>query len=106
MLEMLLAQRRNFSYTRKSGKMIVKIYPTKDYRWGLFLIDTDATFLVGVSKHSHDVDLAAERMAKALRGMVDDPSQIVVDHCAQDRVEIMAFHEVAKAWYKSNARNI
>jgi hypothetical protein len=78
--------------------LIVKVYPTKDNRWGLFLIDTDtdATFLVGVSKHSCDVDLAAERMGKALRGMVEDPSQIVVDHAAQDRAEIMAYHEAAK----------
>jgi hypothetical protein len=78
--------------------VIVKVYPTKDNRWGLFLIDTDtdATFLVGVSKHSCDVDLAAERMGKALRGMVEDPSQIVVDHCAADRAEIMAYHEAAK----------
>ena len=78
--------------------MIVKVYPTKDNRWGLFLIDTDndSTFLVGVSKHSHDVDLAAERLATALRGLVEDPSQIVVDHCAADRAEIMAYHEAAK----------
>ncbi len=76
--------------------MIVKVYPTKDNRWGLFLIDNDLTFLVGVSKHSCDVDLAAERMGKALRGMMEDPSQIVVDHCAQDRAEIMAYHAAAK----------
>ncbi len=78
--------------------MIVKVYPTKDNRWGLFLIDTDndATFLVGVSKHSFDVDLAAERLGRALRGLVEDPSQIVVDHCAADRAEIMAFHEAVK----------
>jgi len=76
--------------------VIVKVYPTKDYRWGLFLIDDDKTFLVGVSKHSCDVDLAAERMGRALRGMVEDPSQIVIDHGAEDRAEIMAFHEAAK----------
>jgi len=40
--------------------------------------------------------VAAERMGKALRGMVEDPSQIVVDHCAADRAEIMAYHEAAK----------
>jgi predicted TIM-barrel fold metal-dependent hydrolase len=76
--------------------MIVKVYPTQDNRWGLFLIDEDKTFLVGASKHSFDVDLAAERMGKALRGLVEDPSQIVVDHCAADRAEIMAYHEAAK----------
>jgi hypothetical protein len=76
--------------------VIVKVYPTHDNRWGLFLIDDDKTFLVGVSKHSCDVDLAAERMGKALRGMVEDPSQIVVDHAAADRAEIMAYHEAAK----------
>jgi len=78
--------------------LIVKVYPTKDNRWGVFLIDTDtdATFLVGAAKHSHDADLAAERMGKALRGMVEDPSQIVVDHCAADRAEIMAYHAAAK----------
>jgi len=76
--------------------LIVKVYPTKDYRWGLFLIDDDKTFLVGVSKHSHDVDLAAERLGKALRGLIEDPSQIVVDHGAEDRAEIMAYHAAAK----------
>jgi hypothetical protein len=76
--------------------MIVKVYPTHDNRWGLFLIDDDKTFLVGVSKHSCDVDLAAERMGKALRGMVEDPTQIVIDHGADDRAEIMAYHEAAK----------
>lgn len=76
--------------------MIVKVYPTHDNRWGLFLIDEDKMFLVGVSKHSFDVDLAAERLGKVLRGMSEDPSQIVVDHAAADRAEIMAYHEAAK----------
>ena len=76
--------------------MIVKVYPTTDNRWGLFLIDGDLTFKVGVSKHSCDVDLAAEKLGAALRGLVDDPTQIEIDHQACCRQEIMAMFAEAK----------
>jgi hypothetical protein len=69
--------------------MIVKVHPI-DNRWGLFLIDEDLTFLVGVSKHSFDVDFAAEQLGKALRELVEDPTQVVIDHQADCRAEMMA----------------
>lgn len=76
--------------------MIVKVYPTKDNRWGLFLINGDLTFLVGVSKHSFNVDLAAEKLGEALRDLMEDPTQVTIDHQADCRAEIMAIFEKAK----------
>lgn len=82
--------------SRGARFVIVKVYPTKDNRWGLFLIDGDLTFLVGVSKHSFDVDLAAEKLGNVLRSLVDDPAQIEIDHQADCRAEIMALFAAAK----------
>ncbi len=80
--------------------MIIAVQPVcetpEDTRWGVFIFDNTGTVCAGVSKHSFDCDSAAERLAKAIRRLLEDPTQVKVNHYPDQRAEIMAYNKAKK----------